>query len=171
MIIDFEHEKLKRSDYHDLCIDLLEEFLDDFLTSDKESREGLITEFIEDLDLGPKPISCFVRAYFSDSNIQFALDNILTRVPLSALSNVVEFIEVCWPQEQTLVKRMKVLLIGFGIKKIKLQSSPVFMESVERYFSGKSNALEDEILSPTLNVLQFPASFHHHYGSAPAKSV
>ncbi len=160
MIINFEHEKLKRSDYQEVFVSLTSEFLDLFLISDRDDREGLLTKFIEELDLGPKSLTHFVHAYFNNTDVQFAVDNIMTRTPLDVICNVVEFIEACWPQEKNLVKRFKVLLIGFSIKKLKASESSCFGDLIENYLLGKDDTLEMQIISPTPNVLKFPARFH-----------
>ncbi len=155
MIIDFESEKLKRSDYQDVFVDLLDDFLDLFLTSEKDEREGLLTNFLEKLDLGPKPLTHFVQSYFNNQEVQCSVDAILLRIPLHGLANVVDFMEACWPQEKNLVKRFKVLLIGFSIKKLK--TADYLIDMMADYLLGKSNWLETHIISPVPNVLEFPS--------------
>jgi hypothetical protein len=160
MIIDFEYEKLRRSDHQEVFTDLLNGFLDVFLTSDREDRESLLTGFIEGLDLGPKSLTHLVHAYFNNSDVQFAVDNIIMRTPLNIIGNVVEFIEACWPQEKNLVKRFKVLLIGFSIKKLKAYDSSHCMDLIESYLLGKDDTLEMQIISPVPNILKFPSHFY-----------
>jgi hypothetical protein len=165
MIIDFEYEKLKRSDHQEVFVDLLDGFLDIFLSSDKEDREGLLTEFIEGLDLGPKSLTHLVHAYFKNTDVQFAVDNIIMRTPLNVIGNVVEFIEACWPQEKNLVKRFKVLLIGFSIKKFKAYDDFHCLEIIEEYLLGKDDMLELQIMSPIPNILTFPSHIQQFRGA------
>jgi hypothetical protein len=165
MIIDFESEMLKRSDCQDVCEDLLENLLYAVGASDDDlQKEDLLKKFIQALNLGPTPLTHLVRTYFRNADAQFTTDTILKEVPLSILSNLVELIETSWPQEKTLVKRFKVLLIGFGTKKLKLRGSfrnssggSWMIERIEDYLLDKDNALEAEILSPPSNVLKFPS--------------
>jgi len=158
LIIDFEYERLKRSNHQEDCVDLLEKLLYSFGISDEDlKKEDYLKTFVKELELGPTPLTHFVRTYFNDSDAQFSADNILKEVPLHILSNLVEFIEDCWPQEKTLVKRFKVLLIGFGLKKLKLKSSTSTLSRIVSYLLDGKGTLEDEILSPPSNILRFPS--------------
>jgi hypothetical protein len=165
MVINFEGEKFKRADYQNVCEELLEDFLYSFCISDEDSKkEDALKTFVKELNLGPTPLTHFVRTYFHNPDAQFSANNILKEVPLSVLKNVVEFIGSCWPQEQSLVKKLSVLLIGFDLKKIKMKGpSPMrnspgkILERIGNYLLDNNNSLETEILSPSSNVIMFPS--------------
>jgi hypothetical protein len=167
MVINFESERLKRSDYQNVCEDLLEKLLYAFCPSDGETeKEDFLKTFLKELDLGSTPLTHLVRTYFSSPDAQFSADNILKEISLPVLGNIVEFIEGCWPQEKLLIKKLKVLLIGFGLKKLKIKDSfwsslgnSSIIEHIEDYLLGKDDTLEIEILSPPSNVLPFPSLY------------
>jgi len=165
-VINFEYERLKRSDYKNIEV-LLEDLLDLFFTSDKESREDLLKKFLKDLDLGTPPLTHLVQAYFKNPNVQTSVDIIITPTPLSILSNIVEFIESFWPQEKILIKKLKILLIGCSIKKLNRKNYSGMLESIESYLLGYDTTLETEIMSPDSNILSFSSFLPHKFEAMP----
>lgn len=167
MIIDFEQEKLRRSDQEEACLDLLEGLLDPFLLSEKADRESLLTSFFEGLNLGPRPLTHFVRAYYNNRNVAFIVDTILSRAPLDVLSTVVDFVEACWPQEKAMVKRFKVILIGFGMKRLRFDETGRLYECLADYLLGRDDSLEVDVLQPASTVLEFPSSLRGNEDHSP----
>ena len=161
-VVNFEQEKAKRLDYTKICSGLLENLLGVFLGAEEKDHEGLLTSFMEGLDLGSKPITHFLHTYQSSSNAQKMMKTVLGGVSLDVLSNVVDFIEICFPQEKNLVHKMKVVLIGFSIGKLNFHRSPFLEISVQDYLLGYYPELEEEILSPLSNILHFPKAPAHH---------